>query len=245
MSYEFWGRNNPFLRKLMDIAERWDLGRKFTYFTIFLAVLSGVATYYTFSTAGFGQHNTTSLILVLNLDLVVFLILALIIVRKIAKVWMARKSGKVAAKLHTRFVILSSLLTITPAIVMTIFSALMFNMGLQKWFSDRVSTALMESTKVAEAYLAEHQKVIVASAHNMARDLAQEYYMLEKDSVLFNQALDLHAETRNLDEALVFNGVAEVVARSKLSLLKSLQPLMLIFLWGGLWIQLSQNGLPK
>lgn len=217
MSYEFWGRNNPFLRQLMEIAERRHLGRKFTYLIIFLAALSGVATYYIFSTAGFGQLNTTSLILVLNLDLVIFLILALIIVRKIAKVWMARKSGQVAAKLHTRFVILSSLLTITPAIVMTIFSALMFNMGLQKWFSDRVSIALEESTKVAEAYLAEHQKVIVASVHNMARDLAQEYYMLEKDPDLFKQALDLHAETRNLDEALVFNGIPEVIARSKLS----------------------------
>ena len=217
MSYEFWGRHNRFLRSFTEFANRRRLGRLFTYFMIFLAATSGIATYYIFSTAGFEKLDSTSLILILNLDLVVFLILALIIIRKISKVWMARKSGQVAAKLHTRFVILSSLLTITPAIVMTIFSALMFNMGLQKWFSDRVSTALEESTKVAESYLEEPKKVIVASVYNMARDLAQEFPDLEKDTKAFSQALDLHAETRNLDEALVFNGTPEVIAKSKLS----------------------------
>lgn len=217
MSYEFWGRNNKALNTLLSFIERHHLGRLITYFIIFLAFAAGVATYYIFSTSGFERLNSTSLILMLNLDLVVFLMLALIIVRKIAKVWMARKSGQVAAKLHTRFVILSSLLTITPAIVMTIFSALMFNMGLQKWFSERVSTALEESTKVAESYLEEHKKVIVASVYNMARDLAQEYPLLKNNPEMFNQALDLHAETRNLDEALVFNDVPDVIARSKLS----------------------------
>ncbi len=217
MTYEFWGRNNRLLHGFIEFAKRRHIGRYFTYLVIFLAALSAVATYYVFSTTGFDKLDSTSLIIVLNLDLVVFLVLALIIVRKIAKVWMARKSGQVAAKLHTRFVVLSSLLTITPAIVMTIFSALMFNMGLQKWFSERVSTALEESTKVAESYLDEHKKVIVASVYNMARDLAQEFPTLEKYPEMFNQALDLHAETRNLDEALVFNSTPEVIARSKLS----------------------------
>ncbi len=217
MSYEFWGRDKAFLRAFTDFSTKNRLGRKFTYFVIFLAFCSAVATYYTFSISGFENSDSTSLILMLNIDLIVFLVLALIIARKIAKVWAARRSGRVAAKLHTRFVVLSSLLTITPAIVMTIFSALMFNMGLQKWFSDRISTALEESTKVAEAYLDEHKKVIVASVYNMARDIAQDYDKLSKNPSKFNRVLNRHAETRNLDEALVFNSVPEVIARTKLS----------------------------
>ncbi len=217
MSYEFWGRNGRFLSLFMNFANRFHLGRKFTYAVIFLAAFAAVSTYYVFSQADFGSVDSSALILILNIDLAVFLILALIVVRKISKVWMARKTGRVAAKLHTRFVVLSSLLTITPAIVMTIFSAMMFNMGLETWFSEKISTALRESTLVAESYLEEHKKVISGSVYDMARDLAQTYPVLSENPELFARTLDQNVEVRNLDEALVFDGTPDVIARSQLS----------------------------
>lgn len=217
MSYEFWGRNNSLLEGFSRFADRVSLGRKFTYFMIIMAVIAAVVTYKIFSVSGFENVAPSALILILNIDLAVFLILALIVARKISKVWMARKSGRVAAKLHTRFVILSSLLAITPAIAMTIFSALIFNMGLQNWFSDKISTALTESTKVAESYLEEHTKVIEASVYDMARDLAQVFPLLAANPDVFSKTLDQNVEVRNLDEALVFNGDPDIIARSKLS----------------------------
>lgn len=217
MGYEFWGRDGRFLNAFTKYAHQFNLGRKFTYLVILMAAMAAVSTYFIFSKADFGNVNSSSLIWILNIDLALFLILALIVARKISKVWMARKSGRVAAKLHTRFVILSSLLTITPAIVMAIFSALMFNMGLENWFSDKISTALRESTVVAEAYLEEHKKVISGSVFDMARDLTQYFTLLKHNSEVLAKTLDQNVEIRNLDEALIFDGTPNIISRSQLS----------------------------
>lgn len=219
MSYGFWARESQLFKNFNAFVKRFHIGRKVTIALIFLAFVCGIATYYAFTQSGFGTLNSTSLLLLLNVDLIILLSLGLIIAKHLAKLWLARRTGQTAAKLHTRFVVLFSLLTITPAIVMTVFSVFIFNLGLQKWFSDHIRTSLAESTKVAEAYLEEHKKVISASVYTMARDIAQEFRFLEQNPELFNQALDLHAEARNLDEALVFNAVPEieVIARSKLS----------------------------
>jgi Signal transduction histidine kinase involved in nitrogen fixation and metabolism regulation len=220
MSYGFWGQGPKFIQFLKPFLSSSSVRRWLVIALILAALLCGFATYYVFSTAQLEDFGSTQLILLLNLDLIVLLLLALIIFRRLAKLWAARKTGQAAAKLHSRFVLLFSLLAITPAILMTIFSAMMFNMGLQAWFSDRVKIALEESTKVAEAYLDEHKKVISASVYNMARDLASEYQELAQNPEMFNRAIDIHAKARNLDEALVFQNTAyelEVVARSKLS----------------------------
>jgi two-component system nitrogen regulation sensor histidine kinase NtrY len=225
MNHGFWGRHQNVLHYIKDFIQRFRIGRKVTIALIISGGVAGAATYYAFSQSGFGAHQSNYLIFLLNVDLIILLLLALIIAKRLAALWIARRTGQAAAKLHTRFVVLFSLLAMTPAVVMMIFSAFMFNMGIQKWFSDRVRTALSESTNVAQAYLEEHKKVIGASVYSFARDLAQEYGMLEQNPELFSQFLDSSAKTRNLDEALVFRAVTgsstpevEVVARSRLSL---------------------------
>jgi two-component system nitrogen regulation sensor histidine kinase NtrY len=191
--------------------------RKFTFLLALVALGAGIATYATFSHTDFWASDSKTLLSILNVDLAILLLLALMIARSLTKVWAERKSGQASAKLHTRFVVLFSLLTLTPAVIVTVFSGFFFNMGLQTWFNDRVKTALKESTKVAEAYLAEHKKVVEASVSNMARDIASEFHFLAQNQNLFNTALDVHSEARNLDEALIFDSLNEIIARTRLS----------------------------
>ena len=193
------------------------LSRKLTLALIIVALCLGIATYNSFYHTDLWGSNPKALLVLLNVDFIVLLLLAAIIAKRLTKLWGEHKTGQASAKLHSRFVMMFSLFTITPTIILTIFSGLFFNMGLQTWFGDRIKTALEESTTVAKAYLAEHQKVIGASVYSMAQDIGHDYHELVQNQQMFNEALDIHIEARNLDEAIVFDAIPEVVARSKLS----------------------------
>lgn len=207
---------NELLHSFEPVGRPSRRGRFFTYMLITLAALAGLATFMAFARVDFWVDDPRILKILLNVDLFILILLTGLIGRRIAKIVIARRKGQAGALLHTRFVLLFALLTVTPAIVISVFSGLFFNVGVQAWFSDRVKTALTESSKVAEAYLAEHKKVISVNVYTMARDISHEYTLLSRDRKLFGTALDLHAEARNLDEALVFTP-GEVIARSKLS----------------------------
>ena len=121
-------------------------------------------------TPPFGK-NTNTIFWLLNIDLIILLVLVSLVAQRIAGLWSGRRRGQAGSKLHVRLVFIFSLLALTPAIIMTIFSALFFHYGVQSWFSDKIHNAISQSEAFAEAYMAEHQQVIKADMLAMANDL--------------------------------------------------------------------------
>ena len=150
-------RTNPRLR-LARWARRSGLGRKFAFGLTVAAAASGVATYAAMTGATpFGQDPNTVLVL-LYIDLALLLLLGAVVARRIVQLWSERRRGSAGSRLHVRLVMLFSLVAVTPAIVVAVFSVLFLNFGVQAWFSDRVSTALGASLAVSKAYLDEHRQ---------------------------------------------------------------------------------------
>ena len=191
--------------------------RYFSWIMIVAAIGASLATYLVFSRSGLLSDKPTHVLILLNIDLIIVLIWAVLIARRIVKLWSERRRGRAGSKLHIRLVILFSGLTITPTIVVTVLSAVFFNMGVQSWFSNRVNTALKESTTVAEAYLLEHKKVIRATVEAMAWDLTLTFQGLEVSPEQLNHILDLNINVRALDEAIVFTHNNTILGRSRLS----------------------------
>ena len=143
--------------------------------------------------------HAQSLIL-LQLDLVLFLLLAMVVARNLVGLWQERKRRSAGARLHTRLVVLFGLIALAPAVVVSAFSALFFNFSLDAWFSDRVRTAIVESRAVAEAYLREHQQVIRGDVLSMARDLDRAAPMLYENPRQFQRLVEAQGVFRNLSE---------------------------------------------
>lgn len=181
-------------------------------------IACGIATYFTFSNAGLlGATSRSSIVLLLNMDLAILLLFVIIITRRLVQLWGHRRQKRAGAKLHARLALIFGALTVAPTIFISITSGYLFNAGIGSWFNERISTALQESTAVAEAYLEEHKKVIRANCEAMAHALAENFQPLLNDQTHFNQALDIELQVRSLDEAIVFNTSSEVLARSRLS----------------------------
>jgi two-component system, NtrC family, nitrogen regulation sensor histidine kinase NtrY len=186
------------------------------------AIASGLATYLQLSSGQISQRPGTVLVL-LYVDLVLLLLLAVLVARRIVQLWAERRRGSAGAKLHVRLVVLFSSLAALPAIVVAGFSVVFFELGLQAWFSDRVRSALTESLAVAEAYLTEHRNAIRGDAVAMALDLSREGPMLRLNQRALAQLLGAQASLRALDEAVLFEPSGRVLARSGLTLSLALE----------------------
>jgi two-component system nitrogen regulation sensor histidine kinase NtrY len=193
-----WGRRNGF-------------GNKIALALIAVSVMAGAATYAALTAgAPFGDAHT--LYVLLNIDLVLFLMLVLIVARRIVALWVQRRQGTAGARLHVRLVTWFSLVAVVPAIFVTLFSIGFFYLGVESWFSDRVRTAVDESVVVARAYLEEHKQAIRGDILAMASDLnsvgvpigSQQYQAIVSEQALL----------RNLSDAMVFDGLGDVKART-------------------------------
>jgi two-component system nitrogen regulation sensor histidine kinase NtrY len=197
------------LPSLVAWARRNQLARKLTFVLTIAAMVSGLATYFaiTQSDSPFGPDPEVVMGLLL-VDLILLLVLGVLISRRVIGLWLAARRGGAGSRLQTRIVLLFSLVSVIPSIIIATFSALFFNYGVQSWFDERVTTALNGSVSVAEAYLLEHEKLLRADAVAMRGDLDRSSNLLftnsPQDKKLFENVVATQATIRSLAEAVVF-----------------------------------------
>ncbi len=198
-------------------SEAVGLPRKLAIAVAAAAIVSGIATYGAMSGAAPFGPSPTNVLILLNIDLVLLLILGAIVAVRLVRLWLERRRGSAGSRLHTRLVGLFSLVSVTPAIVVAVFSALFLNFGLQAWFSRQVSTALDQSVVVAESYMAEHREAIRGHALAMANDLNSQAPYMANNTRRLNQLVNRLAELRSLSDAAVLTRDGRIMARSGLS----------------------------
>ena len=79
------------------------------------------------------------------------LALMLLIARRVAILIANRRAGRAGAQLHVRLVALFAALAAAPTVLVVIFASLLFQFGVQFWFSDRAKTVLDNADRVAQA----------------------------------------------------------------------------------------------
>lgn len=201
----------PLVRRLLDWAHRHRLSRKLAIALAAAAVVSGVATYAVMTGSGVAPAPGTVLLL-LNLDLALLLVLGAVVARRIVMLWAERRRGLAGSKLHVQLVMLFSALAVAPAIVMALFSALFFNLGVEAWFSHRVKVALNESLAVAQAYIGEHRELIRGDILEVASNINRQAAQLNISPHGFQQLAEAASLVRKLPEVVVFDEQGHILA---------------------------------
>ena len=184
--------------------------------TLLTLICVGV-TWWLLSRVGHFSATPGLILNLLMLLLGLFLLLGGIFGVRLLLLWLRRRRGFAGSTLHLRLAISFALLTVTPAVLLTLFAAGFFYFGIQGWFSQRVSTAVEKSLVVAEAYLQEHQQAIRADALAMAGDLNRQAAELAENPASMTSFITTQALLRNLTEAVVFDRSGKVMARSGLT----------------------------
>lgn len=154
---------------------------------------------------------------IIGINLLLLLTLCALVGRRVLSLRRMLRSEAMGSRLQRRMVRIFAVVAITPTIIIAVFSAVFFHVGIKSWFDERVQTAIDRSVEVAEAYLQEHQETIRADAIAMQGDLQRDYALLAESSAHLGQMLNAQVALRNLTEAIIFDE-NRVIARSDLSL---------------------------
>lgn len=204
-------------RRILSLSQNDFWLRRVGLILSIAAISSGIATYLVLTGSGPFEDKSSRVIPLIYLDLTLMLLLAVVVAKKIVELWVASKRGSVGSRLHIQISALFAFVAITPGILVTLFSALFFNVGLQAWFGLPVRSALNEAKVVAEAYLHEHSKTISHDAEEIAAQLSSQISVLVQSPDLLADKLTKLTEQRNINEAIVFDGNRQVLARAYLT----------------------------
>jgi len=210
-------------RRLADFL----LGRFVTLVLAVGALLMGIGTFTLLSNGSpFGPTKPGQVVAMVLVNALFLLLLLGSVIGRLVRVWAERRRGSAGSRLHVRLVLLFSVTAVLPALLVAIFAAVFFNLGIQSWFSDRVRSTLEASLVASRAYLDEHRNNIRADALAMAADLNRSSTLLIDNQYAFARILATHTALRGLTESIVFDPISnQVVAHAGLTTTTVLEPL--------------------
>ncbi len=192
--------------------------------TIGLVVLGPVLVLATFMVLGPLDRSASpiALRLVLLADLVYALVISALVLIRIAAMVAARRARSAGSRLHLRLTGVFALIALIPTVIVAIFAGLTINLGLEGWFSDRVSSVVGASLEAAEAYESDQRADLIEDAEALAEFLnsAKERQRFVSDGELrqvLGQGQGLIQ--RGLREAFIIDGTGNIRARGERSYL--------------------------
>lgn len=224
-------------------------GRLSKYIAVALSVcalMSCIATYLVLARVGLFEDKSHRVLPLIYLDFVLLGSLILVISKRLMALWRDHKKGLAGSRLHVKLVVLFSAIAMTPTLLVSVFAALFFNVGVKAWFSEPVRGAIEQARNIAEAYLEENQNAIRHHATAIVAELRPYVPVLIHDPEAFSEALSNKIEEHHLGEAIVFDLNQQVVARSYLTFALEFEKIFLEDFSkaekGELVIRTSENG---
>ena len=192
--------------------------------TLALVLLGPVLAALTFFVLGPLRQGsaTSSLRLVLLLDLIYLIVLTGLVAERLMRTVAARRRSAAGSRLHLRLTGVFAGIALVPTILVALFAGLTVNIGLEGWFSDRVRQVVSTSLAAAEAYQDEHRRDLTQDARALASLLtsaATADPLIDDGGV---KALLTQGQTliqRGLREAYVIDSDGEIRSRGERSYL--------------------------
>jgi two-component system nitrogen regulation sensor histidine kinase NtrY len=138
---------------------------------VVLSLVSGLATYLILTGLTPIPPRNDVVLLVLLVNVAVIVAMLAVIGFQAFGLWRAWRRKLPGARVHIRIVLLFTLISALPALLLALAATTTFSRSLDNWFAARTRTIVANSLDVARAYVAEHGQVIRTDIVNMAKDL--------------------------------------------------------------------------
>tara|TARA_B110000285_G_scaffold47000_1_gene52908 strand:+ start:673 stop:2631 length:1959 start_codon:yes stop_codon:yes gene_type:complete len=125
-----------------------------------------------------------------------------------------KKLKKAGNELHNKLIFIFSVISLTPTLIISIFSVLIFDTALNSWFNPIISSAVSQSEKVANQYLLEHQNAMRGDILEFANILNVNAINLSSNKNKFSKFIDNYSRKNNLSEAILIDSNGNVLAFS-------------------------------
>lgn len=196
-------------------ARKRHVQRMFWAVSISLLILLGVAFNH-IAGAKISQLNPDHVIVLVLLTLFLLTTLGFMVVQDAYGLWQRTRASLSGNRLQRRIFTMFCAVSIVPTLIVTLFSVLFFNVGVNAWFDKHVSSTLASSLSVAKAYIAEHKSSIRNQAFAVADAMQDHFFLLSINPKNYEQELSEEIARRGFSEAIIFSR-ERVLARTGLS----------------------------
>ena len=150
----------------------------------------------------------------ININLLVLAVLAIFMGRRFLTLFIERRKGLAGSGLSVRLIGIFSFLAVVPAVVVALFSIVFLNLGIEAWFSKRVTSALDGSVEVAQAYFKEHGNRLLTEAEMIAGDptLSDPMFLIDPQSI--EEGLRREKNQHKLAEVSIYSDEGKLIAHT-------------------------------
>ena len=182
------------------------------FFTIsFISILLGLLTFVTFINQKLIFLNEDYLQYLLILDVTVLILFLMLLVRETTKLFLKIKSGKEGSKTSLNYVLQFSMFAFIPSLVIAIFSLILFNVGLQKYFDKKITSAVNNSYEVAKNYIDETKRSVEADIFLVGIDLNRFAGILFSNPQRVQSSINTQKNLRRLDEIYLIDSAGTIL----------------------------------
>lgn len=186
------------------------------YYTLAVIASVAIATYIFVTGDAQSERLLTPALVaaIMVANLVPAMALIVLVGSRIARARATRSMGGGNGRLHVRLVALFSLIAAVPTLLVVIFASLLFQYGVDFWFSDRSRGMFENAAGLAEGYYQENQREVAANTGAMATDLGAFLQRASTDDPGFSNYYFQQVVVRNLNESAIIEIGADNVART-------------------------------
>ncbi len=194
-------------RLLLANLRRRQTAPRLELLAVVAILMIGAATWY-YLASGTSQQRLLqpgSVVLILLANLAPAILLVMMVGRRIAHRRARKSMIGTSGQLHARLVALFSMIATVPMLLMVIIASLLFQYGVDIWYSRRASEMFENTTKLSQELYAEKQQRVVAESTAMAGDIAQILQQVSIESNEFADEFAYQIYRRELSEGAVLS----------------------------------------
>ena len=181
---------------------------------LFLSTLSlGFVIFLTFINKSFLEINDTNFQVLLIFTIILLILLFGFIFFEVKNSFKSNINikGYIANK---KYIVFFSLFTLIPSLLISIFSLFMFSFALEKYFDNKITTAVNNSYEIAKNYVDEKRNKIESDIILIAFDLSKVSKLYTDNPKRFKNYLNTQRLIRNIDQLHLINSNGELIMSS-------------------------------
>jgi two-component system nitrogen regulation sensor histidine kinase NtrY len=184
---------------------KWVIG------TSIITIVFGLLTFFTFTNQSFITLKNSNLQILLVVDLILLGLFFSLIIHQTYKILDNRRRGQVGSETSLRYLIFFSGTTLLPSILIALFSLILFNVGLQKYFDKKIKDVVNNSAEIAENYVEQTRNSIELDILLVLLDINNKSSLFYDNPKKFLNILTTQRLLRRLDEIHLIDSSANII----------------------------------
>ena len=179
--------------------------------TSLICIIFGLLTFFTFTNQSFITLKDLNLQILLITDLFLLTLFFGLIVYETYKILARRKRKKLGSEVNLKYILYFSSTTLLPSIIIAVFSLILFNIGLQRYFDDKMKSIVNNSAELAKNYVEQTRNSIEADILLMVLDVNNQSALYYDNPQGFLNLLTSQRLLRRLDEVHLLDSSANII----------------------------------